>query len=263
MAIQFLIGFSLSLLIAFLAYQKHSLNQSGLITATLLGTVIYGFGTFVVWSALILFFISSSLLTKFHEQKVKDASDGRNYIQVLSNGFVAAMFSIFYYFSKNELFMVAAVISIASCNSDTWASEIGVLSKGKTYSILTFKEVQKGVSGGVSRLGTLASFLGALFIGLSFMGLYALSPNFNSTKIFTYFSVITAGGFIGCLVDSYMGILLQAKYKGAKSGKYTEKPFLDNEKVILTSGLAWITNDAVNFISGFVSTAVSMLVLVF
>lgn len=49
MAIQFLIGFTLSLVIAYLAYKKHSLNQSGLITATLLGTIIYGFGTYVVW----------------------------------------------------------------------------------------------------------------------------------------------------------------------------------------------------------------------
>lgn len=263
MALQFLIGFGLSFLVAFLAYKKHSLNQSGFITATLLGTIIYGFGTYVVWSALILFFISSSLLTKLHEKKVKDASSGRNYIQVLSNGFVAAMFSVFFYYSFNELFMVAAIISIASCNSDTWASEIGVLSRGKTYSILTFKEVPKGVSGGVSKLGTLASFLGALFIGLSFIFLYWSSPLFNNSKIWMYFSVITLGGFIGCLIDSYMGILVQAKYKGERTGKYTEKAFLENEKVILTSGLAWITNDAVNFISGFISTAVSMLIFVF
>lgn len=263
MAIQFLIGFTLSLVIAYLAYKKFSLNQSGLITATLLGTIIYGFGTYVVWGALILFFISSSLLTKLYERKVKDASSGRNYVQVLSNSFVAALFSVFFYITKNELFMVAAVISIASCNSDTWASEIGVLSKGKTYSILTFKEVEKGISGGVSKLGTAASFLGALFIGLSFMMLYRFSPLYTVSKMGLYFSVITAGGFIGCLVDSYMGILLQAKYRGEKTGKYTEKPFLENEKAILTSGLAWITNDAVNFISGFVSTAVSMLVLVF
>jgi uncharacterized protein (TIGR00297 family) len=194
---------------------------------------------------------------------VKDSSSGRNYIQVLSNGFVAAMFSIFFYFTSNELFMVAAIISIASCNSDTWASEIGVLSKGKTYSILTFKEVEKGISGGVSKLGTMASFLGALFIGVSFVFLYGSSPLFNNSKIWMYFSVITLGGFIGCLIDSYMGILVQAKYKGEKTGKYTEKAFLENEKVILTSGLAWITNDMVNFISGFVSTAVSMLIFVF
>lgn len=263
MAIQFLIGFLLSFIIAFLAYKKHSLNQSGFITATLLGTIIYGFGTYVVWGALILFFISSSIITKFHEIKVKDSSSGRNYIQVLSNGFIAAVFSFIFYITKNELFMIAGVISIASCNSDTWASEIGVLSKGKTYSIVTFKEVEKGISGGVSRLGTLASFLGALFIGLSFVLLFRFSPNYNPTKIWMYFSVISLGGFVGCLVDSYMGILLQAKYKGDKTGKYTEKPFLENEKTILTSGLSWITNDAVNFISGFVSTAVSMLVLVF
>lgn len=211
MAIQFLLGFIFSFIVGFAAYKKHSLNQSGLIAATLSGTLIYGFGTYIVWGSLILFFISSSLITKFGEKKIKHHSEGRNYIQVLSNSFIATLFSIFYYFTKNELFMVAAVISIASCNSDTWASELGVLSKGKTYSILTFKEVTRGVSGGVSRLGTLASVGGALFIGFSFMGLYAFSPIYNPNKLFLYFSVVSFGGFVGCLVDSYMGILLQAK----------------------------------------------------
>ncbi|MBU1020822.1 MAG: DUF92 domain-containing protein, partial [Firmicutes bacterium] len=141
MLIEFLIGAGLSILIALAAYLKHSLVKSGFIAAVILGTIIYAFGGIVIWAVLIAFFISSSLLTKLHEKKEKDPSKGRNYIQVISNGLVAAVFSVLYYFLNVEIFLLAAVASIATSNSDTWASEIGILSKGKTRSIVNFKIV--------------------------------------------------------------------------------------------------------------------------
>jgi uncharacterized protein (TIGR00297 family) len=261
MLLDILIGLLISLVIAYLAYLKKSLTLDGLLTATILGSIIYAFGTIVVWASLILFFISSSLITKIHEKKDKQKSNGRNYIQVFANSFIATLFSILFYTTKNQVFLIAAVISIASSNSDTWASEIGILSKGKTYSIVTFKVVEKGLSGAISSLGTFASFFGSLFIGLVFLIAYGLYYEF-STMLLWYTIVVSLGGFVGCLVDSYLGALVQAKYKGVKSGRITEKPFLEGEKVVLASGFAFITNDLVNFLSGLASTAVSMLILV-
>ena len=69
MFIDAIIGISLSFVVAILAYFKKSLNQSGLFTAVLLGTVIYMFVGMVVWGSLIAFFISSSLITKVSEKK--------------------------------------------------------------------------------------------------------------------------------------------------------------------------------------------------
>jgi hypothetical protein len=57
-----------------------------------------------------------------------------------------------------------------------------------------------------------------------------------------------------------LGGSLQAKYRGIESGTYTEKRWLPNEKVVLASGLALITNDAVNLLSGL---AASLITLVF
>lgn len=260
MWIDILIGIFISLVIAGLAYLKQSLTLDGFFTATLLGTMIYVFGGIMVWSVLIAFFISSSLLTKLHEKKDHDSSKGRNFVQVISNGLVAAVFSALYFFLEMEIFLIAAVVSIASSNSDTWASEIGALSKGKTINILNFKLVPKGVSGAISGLGTFASLLGAFFIGVVFVSIFAFSSEITFPQMLQYGFIVTLCGFLGCLIDSYLGASLQAKYKGIESGKMTEKRWLPDEKVVLASGLAFITNDAVNLLSGL---AASILTLVF
>lgn len=256
-----LIGFALSTTIAFLAYKKQSLSRDGFFMATLLGTVIYTFGTYITFTSLILFFISSSLITKLHEKKDKKQSKGRNYKQVLANSFITALVSLFYFLSGNILFLIAANISVAASNSDTWASEIGVLSKGKTYSIVTFKEVEKGISGAISKLGTIASFFGALFIALTFFLTYSIMFGITLFGFYCLF-IITLGGFVGCMVDSYLGAVMQEKYKGLTSGRIVEVPYIEGEQVSLVSGVKGITNDMVNFLSGVASTAVSMLVLV-
>lgn len=260
MLIDLIIGLLISGFIAVLAYLKHSLNLSGFIASIVMGTLIYMFGGIVLFSTLIAFFISSSLLTKLHEKKAKDLSKGRNYIQVISNGLVATLFSVLYYFLNTEIFLIAAVAAIATSNADTWASEIGILSKGKTRNITNFKEVAKGVSGAISGLGTLASIGGSLFIGLIFGILYYLTNNGLLETIIFYTLVISICGVLGCLVDSFLGSIVQAKYIGLESNNITEKKFLPNEQVLLHSGYQIITNDAVNFLS---SLFASILTLIF
>lgn len=257
--IDVIIGVLISGLIAFLAYLKKSLTISGFLTAVVLGTLIYSFGGVIVWAALIGFFISSSLLTKLHEKKDHVSSKGRNYIQVISNGLVATVFSMIYFFTQVEIFLLAAVVSIATSNSDTWASEIGVLSKGKTRSIVNFKLVPKGMSGAISKLGTVASLIGSFFIAAIFVSIYVIQNGFDLEIVLSYGTIITIFGFIGCFIDSYLGALLQAKYKGVHSGEITEKKWLPNEKVVLASGLAIITNDAVNFLSGLFASVIAVL----
>lgn len=259
MILDLAIGFSISLVIAGLAYFKKSLDLSGFFTAILLGTIIYTFGGVIVWGSLIAFFISSSLITKISEKNENKMSKGRNYIQVLANGLIAALFSIIYYVMQSEIFLLAAVVSIAASNSDTWASEIGYLSKGKTFYILNFKIAPKGVSGAISGLGTFASLIGSLFIAVIFIGLYAILYGIGFDDFLIFGGIITLCGFLGNLIDSYLGGSLQAKYRGMDTGTYTEKKWLPNEKVILASGIALITNDAVNLLSGLAASLITFI----
>ena len=56
--------------------------------------------------------------------------------------------------------------SLSASTADTWATEIGFLSKKRPYLIFTSTKVDKGTSGSVSLLGTFGSIVGDLFIGL-------------------------------------------------------------------------------------------------
>lgn len=86
----------------------------------------------------------------------------------------------------------------ACTNGDTWASEIGVLSKDKPYLITTLKQVPKGTNGGVSVLGLLASFGGGLVIGIvDYIASILLLHSFGNWKVI----IISAlGGLSGSLV---------------------------------------------------------------
>ena len=56
---------------------------------------------------------------------------------------------------------------MAAVNADTWATELGVLSRTPPRLITSGKVVERGTSGGVSLAGTLAALGGAAVIGLA------------------------------------------------------------------------------------------------
>lgn len=259
MFINVLVGFGLSLLIAYVAYYKKSLTLSGFIAATVVGTLFYVFGTYVVWSLLIFFFVSSSILSKAHP--IEDEKNGRNHLQVLANSFVSLVFIALHYIFKDVVYMIVSVVAIAASTSDTWASEIGALSKSKPFSILTFKKMEKGLSGAVSTIGLIASLIGAIAVSLLFSGLYFMNNPFDIVIFFEFTIIIMIAGFLGSILDSYLGVLLQAKYQDIKSGKIKE--FITNtENYILISGKKIITNNAVNFIMVLTISIVTYLLLI-
>ncbi|CCV64628.1 conserved hypothetical protein [Alteracholeplasma palmae J233] len=249
----FLIGFLLSVLVAGLAYYKHALNVSGFLSASVVGTLIYGFGTYVIFALLMLFFITSSIFTK---NKVK--SRGRNGIQVIVNSGMALIFSLAYYISNHEFFLLISATSIAVSTADTWASELGKYSKGSTVSIINFKKIDKGQSGGISVLGTVASLLGGLLIAVSF-----LLMTWNSFSIIPWYLTILfimLGGFVGSVVDSILGILIQEKYMNLKTNQITEV-FDNKSQYRLISGIKYINNDMVNLLTSVIVTCASTLFL--
>lgn len=248
----FIIGLILSCIIALIAYKKKSLDLTGFIMAILMGTLIYYFGSYIIFSLLMLFFISSSLISKF--DKIKTDDSNRNFIQVFANSFVALFFSILFYVTKNEIYLVLAAMGIAATTSDTWASEIGKFSKGKTISIITFKKINKGESGGISLLGSIAALLGSTIIALVFLLLRSLSK-LELNNIYIYVMLIIMGGFLGNIIDSILGIILQEKYYDSSSDNKIEK--VNNRKEHKKiSGLMYVNNDVVNILSSVIITVV-------
>ena len=145
-----------------------------MIAAIILGTAIFSLGGSIPFTLMLVFFISSSIISKIGKNKKKgldkihEKSDARDFVQVIANGGVAVICLFLFQKTKDIRFFIASAVSFAAANSDTWASEIGVLSKGKTISIITGKKIEKGVSGGISLLGTVSAFLGATVIGIAY-----------------------------------------------------------------------------------------------
>ncbi len=238
----------LSFSIAIISYFLKFLTKSGAYAILSLAFVIYGIGSWQWTVPIFTFFIFSSVLSKIRKSKNQivesffEKPGQRDYIQVFANGGTAGILIIIYFFTGNAIVYILYVASISSVCADTWATEIGTMKQNKTYSILNFREIDQGVSGGISFVGLFGSFLGAILISLS--SIYWVNIN----NVF-YIFVIAASGVFAGLVDSLLGAVLQAQYKCKVCSSITEKRVHCNKKTIKNHGIYWINNDAVNFLS--------------
>jgi uncharacterized protein (TIGR00297 family) len=254
-----LIVITIILLTAIIGYFLKSLSISGAIAAFLTGLTVYsGFGI----NGLILlgvFFASSSLWSKYKssEKKVLDEKLAkgarRDWRQVAANGGTAAIFSICNDLHYDVIWIIGFTVSLASSNSDTWASEIGSVSKGKPVYIRTFKRVDKGTSGAISTLGTTAALFGSLLIALVSTRLFEL----NVAQLF----IIFLFGFIGNIIDTLFGAYYQQTYICKECGIETEKKFHCQKSTKRIKGLSFVDNDMVNFLSGLIAAVLALAVI--
>lgn len=251
---QFLLGFVISALIGFIGYRKKALSKSGALGAILTGTPIFGFGGWEWGVLLIAFFVSSSFLSIFkakYKEKVSEKFDKghqRDWAQALANGGFGALMAIGYGIHPSFLWFVAFIGAIATANADTWATELGVLSQQQPRLITNGKRVPRGTSGGITVGGSLAAFSAALLIAM-------LAALLNFGEIHSTAGIILAGSFaglLGAMVDSFIGATGQLMYQCPTCGQKTEQKFhhvCNDIPTNVVSGIAWLNNDAVNFIS--------------
>jgi len=266
----FVLGFIISVIIGGLAYKGKSLSKSGLIGALIIGTLVYGFGGWQYFLVLILFFVSSSGLTKYKSGKktkmglVSELKAGaRDIWQTIGQGGVGVLTLILATLYPKFLipFALAFVSSIGEANADTWAVEIGILSRKKPRLITDLKcEVPAGTSGGVTVLGETAAFLGAAFIAVV-AAILGIGGNATAPILI----VCISSAFLGEHVDSLLGATVQAVYYCPKCKKETERKIhrcgTGGE---LQRGAPIINNEFVNFLStgsaSIISLILSMLV---
>ncbi|MCQ6273698.1 DUF92 domain-containing protein [Bacillus sp. V3B] len=242
-----------------LGYYFKLLTISGAITAFVVGfLVVLGLGMEGLM-ILGLFFTSSSLWSKIKSAKKRKAEEllvkgsQRDWQQVLANGGLAAVASALYYLTGDSVWLIGFCICLAAANSDTWASEIGSMSKGRPVNVKTFKRSERGTSGAISLLGTFAAGVGSFLIAIASFFLFDL------TIIEFYFILIF--GFLGNLVDTILGAFVQASYQCLNCGIITEKQTHCGMKTKLIKGFRLLNNDTVNFLSVFFALVMGMLMM--
>jgi uncharacterized protein (TIGR00297 family) len=260
---QILLGFILAIIIAYLAYRAHSLNVSGAMAATVVGTIVFGFGG-LQWAVLLMiFFITSSALSRMfkkHKQGLDEKfSKGheRDAGQVFGNGGLATAFVVVHaLYPESIIGWVGFAAALAAVNADTWATELGVLNPTPPRMITDLrKSVEKGTSGGISFFGTFASLMGAAVIAL---------PAALFTDNWSLFPLISLAGLAGSLFDSLLGGTVQAMYYCPTDKKETEKHPLHTcgTETIHIRGWEWLDNDWVNFACGAFGIMVAFLVVI-
>lgn len=247
---QLIIGFLVAIIVALLAWRVGSLSRSGALAAALTGGLIFGLGG-VPWAVLLLtFFISSSALSRAFKNRKKGLAEKfskgsqRDWGQVLANGGVGAILAIVYAFSPNsEWLWLAFAGAMAAVNADTWSTELGVLSPVPPRLITSWKVVERGTSGGITLIGTLAATGGAALIGIAAI-IFSPTPNWMAHLV-----IIILAGLVGSLFDSVLGASIQAIYGCPNCNKETERHPLHScgTRTNQIRGWSWINNDIVNF----------------
>lgn len=258
---QVLIGFGFAVIVAVLAWRAGALSISGAWAAALTGGLIFGLGG-LPWAALLLvFFITSSGLSRLFKRR-KAALDEkfakgsqRDWGQVLANGGLGALLAALAAVAPQQtgLWWAAFAGAMAAVNADTWATELGVLSRTAPRLITTWAQVERGTSGGVSLAGYLAAAGGAAVVAL---GAVLVLPSETAGLVFL---AALLGGLVGSTVDSLLGATVQAIYYCPACAKETERHPQHTCGAATTQqrGWNWLNNDAVNLICSLAGAAAS------
>ncbi len=247
-------GFFASLIIVVPSVKKRLLTQSGAALAVATGALYSHLAGWQLWALLIFFFLSANLITRLRNAFAKEAirkskrEGPRSAYQVAANSVPALMAAALYAYTKRPVYLIIACGVIAAATADTWASEIGILSKRRPVSILTGRPMEKGLSGGVSALGFLATFAASAVVSGLALLLYA-PVMATVTPHWAAFGLMLALGVLGSVIDSLLGATVQAKYEAPGSPSLIEEK-TSGALLRLVSGVAWIDNNMVNLLSG-------------
>ncbi len=262
-SVRLALSFGLSLLIGGLGYWRRSLTRSGWLGAIIIGTTTAGFGGWH-WGVLIVVFFATSSLLSHWRRAIKQQRIGvtaakgaqRDLLQTLANGGLAAVCAVLYATNPQPGLFAAALGAVATVTADTWATEVGVLSRRAPRLVTSGKSVPAGTSGGISVLGLAATCAGAVLIGL--VAWVGLQLGEYGAAVWAVPSAIT-GGIAGSFTDSLLGATVQRVNWCPHCALQTEEvSHRCGAKTTYLRGWRWLDNDLVNFIASLAGAAVSV-----
>ncbi len=247
----------IALAVAALAFAAGALTASGAVAAAVVGTLclIAGWG----WAALLIVYFVVAVACSRVGADAKERRTGgvvakagrRDAVQVLANGgvFAAGAFLATHVASASaELVAAAALGALAGASADTMATEIGTLAGGEPRSVLGWRKVPAGTSGGITMAGTLGMLAGAMLVAFAS----------HALGLANTILAVVAGGVAGALADSLLGALVQERRHCPACNSATERRVHDcGIATELAGGVAWLDNDLVNLFATLVGAAVA------
>jgi uncharacterized protein (TIGR00297 family) len=239
----FMVGGALSVAAASLSFSWKLLTPGGSVAMFILACFIFGFGGWTWTIPIVTFFLLSSGLSRLGSARKKEVegvfekSSVRDQGQVAANGGIAGVLivlqSLFPHLELYPLF----IGSIAAVTADTWGTEVGVLTRGRTFAVIGWRSVPTGTNGGISWVGTIAGILGAGVVS---------SLGAALVEDWTIALVGVTAGFVGAFADTLVGSTVQAQFECVVCGKSTEKDVHCHVPCQHVRGVLWMRNDAVN-----------------
>jgi len=238
--------------IAIVAYRTRSLTLGGAFAAFVVGTATYGALALPGAAVLLAFFVTSVALSRVGKARKAvvladvDKTGARDGAQVLANGGIAAACALLALFIDHR-FAYAFAGAFAAAAADTWGTEIGTLMRGAPRSILTFRKIATGLSGGVTTAGMLAEVAGAFAIAATAL---LVRPD--------AFVPVACAGVAGALADSLLGASVQSLRWCPNCNRATERePHTCGANTRPLRGLSWFGNDGVNVSATLVGAVVA------
>lgn len=240
-------GFFLACIVSVFAFRQQALSSSGAIAATIVATACTMAGW--TWAFMLLtFFFAGSFLSRVGNDAKRSAATNfvqktgaRDARQVVANGGPFAIAAVASLFWPSLAWQLAGAGAIAASSADTWATEVGGLSRFQPQLITSFAPVEAGTSGGVTWLGIAGSVGGAAIIAL-----VTFLMGWPGRAV----CACLAGGIGGSLIDSVLGATLQSRRRCPRCNSETEqKVHACGTTTEFVGGLRWIDNDVVNCMS--------------
>lgn len=229
------------------------LDRSGAAAGAALAFLVVGFGGWAWAVPSLIFFVLSSLLSRVGRRR-KEASERRHAKgsvrdagQVLANGGVGGVLLLLYALHPAELFYWGFLGAFAAAAADTWATELGQLSRARPRLLLVGPPVPKGTSGGISPVGLGAAAAGALAVAAG--GGLAAGEALPAASTAGGVLLVAASGWLGSVVDSLAGATLQAVYLDPSTQETTERSRGPGGAYPLVRGRPWLDNDGVNLLA--------------
>ena len=243
---------------------RRELTVPGILAATALAVISVASLGNVGFVLLITYFVLAVITDKIKNKHKKTKQNGiskeksaphRNLWQVAANGSFAFISALLLFITENSVFGVCFTSALAQSLSDTASSGLGILSK-KTYDPFRKAPCESGTSGGMSILGTVVSLVFPLGFG-SLACLMGIIPAIHILPV-------GIAAFIGTLLDSLLGSLIQGVYKcQGECGSLTEQPTCCGTPATLIRGFRRFTNNTTNLLSNALATLIAFLIASF